>query len=65
MNVFGPVDILGFVGGLLIASSLLPQVILICKTRSTRDISYSYQTVYIAGLVSNYAYFVLVKATAA
>lgn len=59
------VEAIGYSGGLLIAISLLPQVIHTLKTKSTRDISYGYQTIYIAGCILSYAYFVLVHATAA
>jgi uncharacterized protein with PQ loop repeat len=59
------VEAIGYAGGLLIALSLLPQVIHTLKTKSTRDISYGYQTIYIAGCILSYAYFVLVHATAA
>jgi uncharacterized protein with PQ loop repeat len=58
-------EAIGYAGGLLIAVSLLPQVIHTLKTKSTRDISYGYQTTYIAGCILSYAYFVLVHATAA
>lgn len=59
------VEAIGYAGGLLIAISLLPQVIHTLRTKSTRDISYGYQTSYIAGCILSYAYFVLVQATAA
>ena len=59
------VEAIGYAGGLLIAISLLPQVIHTLKTKSTHDISYGYQTTYIAGCILSYAYFVLVRATAA
>ena len=59
------VEAIGYAGGLLIAISLLPQVLHTLKTKSTHDISYGYQTTYIAGCVLSYTYFVLVRATAA
>jgi uncharacterized protein with PQ loop repeat len=59
------IEAIGYAGGLLIAISLLPQVIHTLRTKSTRDISYGYQTSYIAGCILSYAYFVLVQATAA
>ena len=59
------VEAIGYAGGLLIAISLLPQVVHTLKTKSTHDISYGYQTTYIAGCILSYAYFVLVGATAA
>ena len=59
------VEAIGYAGGLFIAISLLPQVVHTIKTKSTRDISYGYQTFYITGCILSYAYFVLVGATAA
>ena len=59
------VEAIGYTGGLLCAISLFPQVIHTLKTKSTRDISYGYQTIFIAGCILSYAYFVLVGATAA
>ena len=59
------VEAIGYAGGLFIAISLLPQVVHTIKTKSTRDISYGYQTLYITGCILSYAYFVLVGATAA
>ena len=59
------VEAIGYVGGLLIAISLLPQVFHTIRTKSTSDISYGYQTMYLAGCILSYAYFVLVGATAA
>lgn len=44
------VDILGLIGGSLIAISLAPQLYRSFKTRSTSDISYSWQIVYFSGL---------------
>ncbi|CAN0552766.1 unnamed protein product [Ectocarpus sp. 8 AP-2014] len=38
-----PYNIVGFVGGVVLASSLLPQIYLAHKRRSTADISYLWQ----------------------
>lgn len=58
-------EILGYVGGFFVASSLLPQVLHTVKTRSTRDIAYGYQILYITGLIFYMSYFVTIKASAA
>ena len=57
-------EILGFVGGVVLAVALLPQVMHTLQTRSTKDISYTWQLIYIFGLILNYVYFVMLKATA-
>ncbi|CAN0038713.1 unnamed protein product [Ectocarpus fasciculatus] len=46
-----PYNIVGFIGGVVLASSLLPQIYLAHKRRSTADISYLWQAVYILGLI--------------
>ncbi|CAM9829180.1 unnamed protein product, partial [Ectocarpus sp. 4 AP-2014] len=46
-----PYNVVGFVGGVVLASSLLPQIYLAHKRRSTADISYLWQAVYILGLI--------------
>lgn len=58
-------EILGYVGGIVLAVALLPQVLHTYRTRSTADISYSWQIIYLLGLVLNFVYFVLVGAVAA
>mmetsp|Transcript_31925 Transcript_31925/g.42150 ORF Transcript_31925/g.42150 Transcript_31925/m.42150 type:complete len:121 (-) Transcript_31925:145-507(-) len=45
------IDTVGYVGGILIAFALFPQIIQIHKTRSTKDISYWWQLVYFCGLI--------------
>eukprot|EP00578_Thalassiosira_sp_NH16_P026614 CAMPEP_0181089494 /NCGR_PEP_ID=MMETSP1071-20121207/7336_1 /TAXON_ID=35127 /ORGANISM="Thalassiosira sp., Strain NH16" /LENGTH=118 /DNA_ID=CAMNT_0023171453 /DNA_START=21 /DNA_END=377 /DNA_ORIENTATION=- len=51
------VEVLGWLGGVCIALSLLPQVAKTYNTKSAGDISYAYQTIYIIGctLVNIYA----------
>ena len=51
------IEILGTIGGTMIALSLLPQVIHTFRTKSAGDISYVYQGIYIVGttLVNLYA----------
>ena len=58
-------EITGFVGGIVLSGSLIPQVTHTLKTRSTKDISYGWQLTYILGLILNYIYFVMIHATAA
>ncbi|VVC02303.1 PQ loop repeat protein [uncultured archaeon] len=45
------IDLLGYVAGILVVISLLPQVLKSWKTKSTKDISLSRYVIYIAGLV--------------
>jgi len=47
-----PTDIVGFAGGVVIALSLVPQIYRTLRTKSTKDISYGYQIVYIVGLAA-------------
>lgn len=58
-------EIIGYAGGIVLAIALAPQVCLVLKTKSTKDISYSWQIIYILGLALNYVYFLMIKATAA
>ena len=58
-------EALGFAGGIFLAFSLMPQVIHTLKTRSTKDISYGWQLLYILGLTMVMIYFILIGATAA
>ncbi|KAF4029272.1 PQ loop repeat [Phytophthora infestans] len=43
-------QILGFLGSLLLAASLVPQAMKLYKTKSANDISLSYQISYVLGL---------------
>ncbi|EEY68200.1 uncharacterized protein PITG_04607 [Phytophthora infestans T30-4] len=43
-------QILGFLGSLLLAASLVPQAMKLYKTKSAKDISLSYQISYVLGL---------------
>lgn len=45
------INFLGYVAGLLVVISLLPQVIKICQTKLTRDISLWRYIIYITGLI--------------
>jgi uncharacterized protein with PQ loop repeat len=49
-------DLVGVVGGCLIALSLVPQVWKAYLTKSTEDISYAYQGIYIVGITLLNAY---------
>lgn len=59
------VEAIGYAGGFLIGMAILPQVVHTLRTKSTRDLSYLYLTIDIAGCILTYAYFVLKQATAA
>jgi len=54
-------DILGYVAGLMVVLSLLPQVIKSWRTRSTRDISLMRYVVYVTGLVLWVTYALIIK----
>lgn len=45
------IDILGYIAGILVVISLLPQAIQSWKTRLTRDISLSRYVIYVIGLI--------------
>jgi MtN3 and saliva related transmembrane protein len=45
------IDILGYVAGILVVISLLPQAVKSWKTKSTRDISLWRYLIYITGLI--------------
>ncbi|EGZ04724.1 hypothetical protein PHYSODRAFT_343018 [Phytophthora sojae] len=49
-------QIVGFLGSLLLAASLVPQMMKLYKTKSAKDISYSYQISYVVGLAMIVAY---------
>jgi len=55
------IDILGYIAGILVVISLLPQVIKSWKTKSTRDISLSRYVIYVIGLVLWVAYAVIIQ----
>jgi MtN3 and saliva related transmembrane protein len=62
--VWNTTELIGYVGGFILSFALLPQVIHTYRTKSTRDLSYTWQVMYITGLILYYIYLVLVKATA-
>lgn len=45
------VEIIGFIAGILVAVSLLPQVIKSWKTRSTKDVALSWSVINLTGQV--------------
>jgi uncharacterized protein with PQ loop repeat len=57
-------ELIGYVGGFILSFALLPQVVHTYRTKSTRDLSYTWQVMYITGLILYYIYLVLVEATA-
>jgi MtN3 and saliva related transmembrane protein len=44
-------NILGLVGSFMIAASLVPQIVKVYKTKSAKDLSRSFQLLYVAGLI--------------
>lgn len=55
------VDLLGYVAGILVVISLLPQVLKSWKTKSTQDISLWRYIIYVIGLVLWILYAVIIK----
>jgi len=55
------VDVLGYVAGILVVISLLPQAVKSWRTRSTRDISLLRYVVYATGLVLWIVYAALIR----
>jgi len=55
------ITILGYVAGMLVVVSLLPQVIKSWKTKSTRDISLSRYVIYVVGLILWVTYAVIIQ----
>ncbi|MBI5415095.1 SemiSWEET transporter [Candidatus Peregrinibacteria bacterium] len=45
------IDILGYIAGILVTISLIPQTIKSWKTKSTKDLSLSRYTIYTSGLM--------------
>ena len=45
------VEIIGYVAGAIVSVSLLPQVVKSWKTKSTKDISIVWNSIYLTGLV--------------
>ncbi|CAN0428690.1 unnamed protein product [Ectocarpus sp. 12 AP-2014] len=52
-----PFNIIGFVGGVVLATALLPQIYLAHSRKSTADISYLWQAVYTVGLLTLMIYY--------
>jgi len=55
------VDLLGYVAGILVVISLLPQAIKSWKTKSTKDISLMRYVIYVTGLVLWIIYAILIQ----
>ncbi len=55
------IDILGYVAGVLVVISLLPQTIKSWKTKSTKDISLWRYIIYVVGLILWITYAVIIK----
>lgn len=55
------VDLLGYVAGILVVGSLLPQVIKSWKTKSTKDISLLRYVIYVTGLILWIIYAILIE----
>jgi MtN3 and saliva related transmembrane protein len=55
------IDILGYVAGILVVISLLPQAIKSWKTKSTKDISLLRYIIYVTGLILWITYAILIS----
>lgn len=57
-------QVLGYVGGLLLAISLWPQIVKVYQTKSARDFSWVWLAIFLAGLVLTMIYLILIQAKA-
>lgn len=55
------IDVLGYVAGILVVISILPQVIKSWRTRLTRDISLWRYVIYVIGLILWITYAIIIK----
>ena len=55
------IDLLGYIAGILVTISLLPQVIKSWETKSTKDISLLRYIIYVTGLILWVSYAVIIK----
>ncbi|OGY88052.1 MAG: hypothetical protein A2233_04670 [Candidatus Kerfeldbacteria bacterium RIFOXYA2_FULL_38_24] len=55
------VDLLGYVAGILVVSSLLPQTIKSWKTKSTKDLSLLRYIIYVIGIILWLTYGIIIK----
>lgn len=55
------IDILGYIAGILVVISLLPQTIKSWKTRSTTDLSLWRYIIYVIGLILWVTYAIIIK----
>ena len=49
-------DIIGLTGGFIIGLGLIPQIVKVIKTKSTKDLSYFWQILYMLGISMNIIY---------
>jgi len=55
------IDILGYVAGILVVISLLPQTMKSWKTKKTRDISLTRYVIYVTGLILWIIYAIIIN----
>ncbi|MEK7637486.1 MAG: SemiSWEET transporter [Patescibacteria group bacterium] len=55
------IDILGYIAGMLVVISLVPQVVKSWKTKSTKDISLLRYIIYIVGLILWIIYAIIIS----
>ena len=58
------VEIIGFLAGILVSLSVLPQVIKSWKTKSTKDVAISWSLINLAGQILWVAYGIYINSTA-
>jgi MtN3 and saliva related transmembrane protein len=55
------IDLLGYIAGILVVASMLPQILKSWRTKSTKDISLLRYVIYVIGLVLWVAYAVAIE----
>lgn len=58
------IDALGFIGGIILSICMLPQLTLMYKTKSAKDLSLLFTVLYSIGLVMTAVYMTLIRAWA-
>lgn len=51
-----PTETLGIIGGFVLTSSIIPQIVKCAKTKSTKDFSWNMFMIYYIGILLNLAY---------
>ena len=54
------IEMLGIIGGFVLTSSIIPQIVKCAKTKSTRDFSWDMFMIYYVGILVNLAYGIMI-----